>query len=76
VRKLFNHPCPLLSSSNCSGVEKTGRETENVFDTMAVEGLDGASDSAVDVDEVRSAVEDSESRAISRDGARAFSNRF
>ena len=56
------------------GVEKTERQTDDDFDTISVEGLEGVCDGALDVDEVRSTVEDIGSRAIASDGAQVFSN--
>ena len=63
------------SLSTWLGVEETGRRTENHFDTMTEEGLEGVRDRPVEVDKVPSAVKDIGSRSISGEGAQLFSNK-
>ena len=63
------------SLSTWLGVEETGRRTENHFDTMTEEGLEGVRDRPVEVDKVPSAVKDIGSRSISGEGVQLFSNK-
>ena len=63
------------SLSTWLGVEETGRRTENHFDTMTEEGLEGVRDRPVEFDKVPSAVKDIGSRSISGEGAQLFSNK-
>ncbi|KAH9989508.1 hypothetical protein BJV77DRAFT_680707 [Russula vinacea] len=57
-----------ISDKVINGVEETGRRTENHFDTMTEEGLEGVRDRPVEVDKVPSAVKDIGSRSISGEG--------
>ena len=66
---------PLLSLSIWLGVEKTGRQAENDFDTVTVEDLEGVRDT-VDIDEVWSAAKGIKSRSISSDGAQVFRKQY